>query len=125
MLSKFQNVPAYKRVLFLKDEISDAPRKPVEEIKKYADAVILPRFSIVPTTDGFAVTTTKVVDEMHAANLSAYVQVLRNEFITLPFDYFSDPTIEVATYTAAIGVDGIITEYPATANRYLSKFCNL
>jgi len=94
----------------------------VEEIKKYADAVTLPRFSIVPTVNGFTTGTTKVVNEMQAANISVYVSVLRNEFITLPFDYFSDPTIEIATYTSGIGVDGIITEYPATASRYLSKY---
>ncbi|KAJ6673370.1 GLYCEROPHOSPHORYL DIESTER PHOSPHODIESTERASE [Salix viminalis] len=124
VLSKFKNVPAYSRVLYLKDEISDAPRTPVEEIKKYADAVTLPRFSIVPTVIGFTTATTKVVNEMQAANLSVYVSVLRNEFITLPFDYFSDPTIEIATYTSGIGVDGIITEYPATASRYLRNPCS-
>ncbi|KAJ6857376.1 glycerophosphodiester phosphodiesterase GDPDL6-like [Populus alba x Populus x berolinensis] len=124
VLSKFKNVPAYSRVLYLKDEISDAPRKPVEEIKKYADAVTLPRFSIVPTVNGFTTGTTKVVNEMQAANISVYVSVLRNEFITLPFDYFSDPTIEIATYTSGIGVDGIITEYPATASRYLRNPCS-
>ncbi|KAJ6759152.1 GLYCEROPHOSPHODIESTER PHOSPHODIESTERASE GDPDL6-RELATED [Salix koriyanagi] len=124
VLSKFKNVPAYSRVLYLKDEISDAPRTPVEEIKKYADAVTLPRFSIVPTVNGFTTATTKVVNEMQAANLSVYVSVLRNEFITLPFDYFSDPTIEIATYTSGIGVDGIITEYPATATRYLRNPCS-
>ncbi|XP_011017989.1 PREDICTED: glycerophosphodiester phosphodiesterase GDPDL6-like [Populus euphratica] len=124
VLSKFMNVPAYSRVLYLKDEISDAPRTPVEEIKKYADAVTLPRFSIVPTVNGFTTGTTKVVNEMQAANISVYVSVLRNEFITLPFDYFSDPTIEIATYTSGIGVDGIITEYPATASRYLRNPCS-
>ncbi|KAJ6731771.1 GLYCEROPHOSPHODIESTER PHOSPHODIESTERASE GDPDL6-RELATED [Salix purpurea] len=124
VLSKFKNVPAYSRVLYLKDEISDAPRTPVEEIKKYADAVTLPRFSIVPTVNGFTTATTKVVNEMQAANLSVYVSVLRNEFISLPFDYFSDPTIEIATYTSGIGVDGIITEYPATASRYLRNPCS-
>ncbi|KAL9339559.1 hypothetical protein Peur_068574 [Populus x canadensis] len=124
VLSKFKNVPAYSRVLYLKDEISDAPRTPVEEIKKYADAVTLPRFSIVPTVNGFTTGTTKVVNEMQAANISVYVSVLRNEFITLPFDYFSDPTIEIATYTSGIGVDGIITEYPATARRYLRNPCS-
>ncbi|KAF9680674.1 hypothetical protein SADUNF_Sadunf06G0146200 [Salix dunnii] len=124
VLSKFQNVPAYSRVLYLKDEISDAPKTPVSEIKKYADAVTLPRFSIVPAIDGFTTATTKVVNEMHAANISVYVTVLRNEFVTLAFDYFADPTIEIATYTSGIGVDGIITEYPATASRYLRNPCS-
>ncbi|KAJ6330721.1 hypothetical protein OIU76_009341 [Salix suchowensis] len=124
ILINIENVPAYTRVLYLKDEISDAPKTPVGEIKKYADAVTLPRFSIVPTIDGFTTATTKVVNEMHAANISVYVTVLRNEFVTLAFDYFADPTIEIATYTSGIGVDGIITEYPATASRYLRNPCS-
>ncbi|KAJ6406921.1 hypothetical protein OIU84_010438 [Salix udensis] len=92
------------------------------QVSEYA--VTLPRFSIVPTIDGFTTATTKVVNEMHAANISVYVTVLRNEFVTLAFDYFADPTIEIATYTSGIGVDGIITEYPATASRYLRNPCS-
>ncbi|WCJ29874.1 Glycerophosphodiester phosphodiesterase GDPDL6 [Euphorbia peplus] len=125
VLSKFQNVPAYKRVFFLKNEISDAPAKPVEEIKKYADAVNLPRFSIIPTTDdGFGESPTKVVEEMHRANLTVYVSVLRNEYGAIPFDFFADSTVELSTYFSGMGVDGVITEYPATANRYLSNICS-
>ncbi|XP_065851511.1 glycerophosphodiester phosphodiesterase GDPDL6-like [Euphorbia lathyris] len=124
VLSKFQNVPAYKRVLYLKDEISDAPAKPVDEIRKYADAVTLPRFSIIPTTDdGFGETPTKVVEEMHKANLTVYVSVLRNEYGAIPFDFFADPTVELSTYTSGLAVDGIITEYPGTASRYLNNVC--
>ncbi|EEF38842.1 glycerophosphoryl diester phosphodiesterase, putative [Ricinus communis] len=124
VLSKFLNIPAYKRVLYLGEEISAAPKKSVDEIKKFADAVNLPRTSLVPTNNGYAVTTTNVVHEMHAANLTVYVSLLRNEFATLPFDFFSDPTVEIATYIAGLEADGIITEYPATASRYLRNVCS-
>ncbi|KAF2305156.1 hypothetical protein GH714_002647 [Hevea brasiliensis] len=46
VLSKFQNVPAYTRVFSIKNDISDAPLKSVDEIKKFADAVNVPRRSI-------------------------------------------------------------------------------
>ncbi|KDP38642.1 hypothetical protein JCGZ_03995 [Jatropha curcas] len=123
VLSKFKKIKAYQRVLHLKEEISDAPKKSVAEIKKFADVVNLPRFSIIPTDGQFAMYITKVIDEMHAANLTVYVSVLRNEFLNLAFDYFSDPIIEIATYNY-LSVDGIITEFPATAYRYFTNLCS-
>lgn len=122
VLSKFAGVQAYKRVLNLKNVVSVAPKDSVEEIKKYADAVIVPRPSLISVKDGFTVAFTNVLKEMHSTKISVYVSVLRNEFVSLPFDYFADPTIELATYVRGMGVDGIVTEFPATASKYLSKF---
>lgn len=93
----------------------------MEEIKRYADAVNLPRSSIVTTNDGFTTSFTNVVDQLHAANISAFVSVLRNEYVSIAFDFFSDPLVELATYIGRIGVDGVVTEYPKTADAYLSK----
>jgi len=123
VLSQFKNVSTYKRVLTIEEKISDAPKQPVEEIKKYADAVTVTRPTIMPISESFLLSNTSVIDEMHAANISVYVSVLRNEYISLAFDYFADPILELATYVAGFGVDGIITEYPATANKYMSKHC--
>ena len=76
-------------MLHIKDKIGDAPKLPVEEIKKYADAVTIPRASILKITDFFIVGKTNVVKELQAANISVYVQRLRNEYVSLAFDYFS------------------------------------
>lgn len=59
---------------------------------------------------------------MHDANISVNVYQLRNEYVSLVFDFFSDPVVEVATFVQTVGVDGVITDYPGTANKYLSKF---
>ncbi|KAL3744196.1 hypothetical protein ACJRO7_013451 [Eucalyptus globulus] len=123
VLSQFKNVSTYKRVLTIEEKISDAPKQPVEEIKKYADAVTVTRPTIMPISESFLLSNTSVIDEMHAANISVYVSVLRNEYISLAFDYFADPILELATYVAGFGVDGIITEYPATANKYMRSPC--
>ncbi|XP_030546737.1 glycerophosphodiester phosphodiesterase GDPDL6-like [Rhodamnia argentea] len=123
VLSQFKNVSTYKRVLTIEEKISDAPKQPVEEIKKYADAVTITRPSIMPISNSFLMGNTSVLDEMHAANISVYLSVLRNEYISLAFDYFADPILELATYVAGFGVDGIITEYPATANKYMRSPC--
>lgn len=122
VLEKFKSVSTYKRVLMIKESISDAPKPSVTEIKQFADAVNLPRSSLVAYSDFFLSGFTPVAKEMFAANISVFVSVLRNEFMALAFDYFSDPTVEVATYVLGLGLDGVVTEYPATASSYMSKF---
>ncbi|CAN8301444.1 unnamed protein product [Cochlearia groenlandica] len=124
VLSSFEAVPSYTRVLSIDKEIGDAPKPSVEEIKKHADAVNLKRTSLVTVSESFATSKTNVVEEMHKGNISVYVSVLRNEYISIAFDYFSDPTIELATFIAGSGVDGVITEFPATATRYLKSPCS-
>ncbi|KAJ0089654.1 hypothetical protein Patl1_14750 [Pistacia atlantica] len=74
--------------------------------------------------DGFTVTFTNVLKEMHSADISVYVSVFKNEFISLAFDYFADPIIELATYIGGMGVDGIVIEFPATASKYLRNPCS-
>ncbi|XP_022750227.1 glycerophosphodiester phosphodiesterase GDPDL6-like [Durio zibethinus] len=123
VLSKFQGVPAYKRLLRIEEEIGDAPKQTVDEIKKYADGVVVARPSLVSTENGFAKAQTNVIDHMHAANISVYVFVLRNEFVALPVDFYADPTVELATYVAAQEVDGVITEFPGTASKYMRSPC--
>ncbi|AED96991.1 unnamed protein product [Arabidopsis thaliana] len=124
VLSSFEAVPPYTRVLSIDKEIGDAPKTSIEEIKKHADAVNLLRTSLITVSQSFATGKTNVVEEMHKANISVYVSVLRNEYIAIAFDYFSDPTIELATFIAGRGVDGVITEFPATATRYLRSPCS-
>ncbi|KAF8074407.1 hypothetical protein N665_1104s0015 [Sinapis alba] len=124
VLSSFEAVPPYTRVLSIDKEIGDAPKPSVDEIKKHAEAVNLKRSSLVTISHSFATGKTNVVEEMHKGNISVYVSVLRNEYISIPFDYFSDPTVELATFIAGNGVDGVITEFPATATRYLMSPCS-
>ncbi|XP_057967689.1 glycerophosphodiester phosphodiesterase GDPDL7-like [Malania oleifera] len=124
VLSEFKNVSSYRRVLSIKETIGDAPKKSVEMIKKYADAVTVSRGSLINTLDYFTSANTTVTIDMHAANISVYVSVLRNEFTTLAMDYFSDPMVELATLIEGLQVDGVVTEYPATANAYLTTKCS-
>ncbi|KAL0887097.1 hypothetical protein Bca101_011080 [Brassica carinata] len=124
VLAGFEAVPPYTRVLSIDKEIGDAPKASVDEIKKHADAVNILRSSLVTISDSFAAGKTNIVEEMHKGNISVYVSVLRNEYVSIAFDYFSDPTIEFATFIAGNGVDGVITEFPATAMRYLRSPCS-
>lgn len=108
-------------MLLLDEKIGDAPKQPVQEIKKFAHAVAITRASVVDIDNYFTTALTNVVGEFQKANISVYVYVLRNEFITLAFDYYSDPIVEIATLVGGARVDGIITEFPGTASKYMSK----
>lgn len=121
MLSKYKDIPSYKRVLLVENKIGDAPKNTVDEIKKYAEAVNLRKTSVVKASGSLLSGMTNVVKEMKDANLTVFVHTLRNEFISLAFDYWSDPNVEVATYIHSAKVDGIVTDFPATTSRYLSK----
>lgn len=120
VLSKFQGESGYKRLLRFK-EISGVSKQAAKEIKKYADGAVLSRRSLIAIDLDFTNHQTNVVQELHACNVSVYVHVMRNEFVHIPYDYYSDPTVEIATYVVDVKVDGVITEFPKTASRYLSE----
>ncbi|XP_073132174.1 glycerophosphodiester phosphodiesterase GDPDL6-like [Henckelia pumila] len=122
VLLKFKNFPNYQRVLYINPSISGAPHQVAEEVKKHADAVFVHRDAIVMTTDYFALNFTNTVPAMHAANISVYVGVLRNEFQNFIMDYLSDPYVELATLYSQ-KVDGFVTDYPATANSFVRSTC--
>ncbi|GFP81712.1 glycerophosphodiester phosphodiesterase gdpdl7 [Phtheirospermum japonicum] len=122
VLLKFKDIPSYQRVFYLQDSISGAPDQVAQEVKKYADAVFVHRDAIVVASDDFAFNFTKTVPALHAANISVYVGVLKNEFENLIFDYLSDPYVELNTFYLQ-QVDGFITDYPATANSFVRSTC--
>ncbi|KAK1394526.1 Glycerophosphodiester phosphodiesterase [Heracleum sosnowskyi] len=125
VLAAFKDKPNYQRVLTIKDTKSDAPKSVVDEIKKNADGVVVDRETVVQQNSGFFTTAfTKVVEEMHASNISVYVAPLRNEFVFLNFDYLSDPYLQLATYFSSQMLDGVITDFPATAVAYMRNPCS-
>ncbi|KAL3533145.1 hypothetical protein ACH5RR_006666 [Cinchona calisaya] len=126
VLLKFQDIKTYQRVLTIEKDISGTTEQTVQEVKIYADAVKVFRNSIVldyPNPVFMSLNFSNVVEVMHAANISVYVGVLRNEFQNFLFDYYADPYVELATLTQK-GVDGITTDYPATANAYMRSPCS-
>lgn len=121
VLSKFKDIPSYKRVLYIKDKLDDIPIQTVEEIKKYAEVVNLNKNAVIKTSESLLVGLTKAVKELKDANLTVFVHTLRNEYMSLAFDYWSDPNVEIATYIQTANIDGIVTDFPATASRFMSK----
>ncbi|MCL7048427.1 hypothetical protein MKW94_010106 [Papaver nudicaule] len=125
VLAKFKNVPTYSRVLTIVETISNVTQQSADEIKKFADAVVVNRPSTVVLAAYFSTQFTDIVQQFHDANLTVYIGTLTNEFTSIAMDFFSDPVLEIFTYASpsAFGVDGLITDYPATANAYLRSPC--
>ncbi|XP_012701049.1 glycerophosphodiester phosphodiesterase GDPDL7 isoform X2 [Setaria italica] len=123
VLGSFNNFPAFKRVLQIGNVISDVSRASVEEVAKFADAVSITRGSVVQAQGSFLVRFTDVIDKMHAANLSVYVGLLKDEFMNLGFDFWANPMVEIVTYSSLMA-DGIVTEFPATAAEYFRSPCS-
>ncbi|KAG9157495.1 hypothetical protein Leryth_010331 [Lithospermum erythrorhizon] len=124
VLSNFKNNTAYQRVLYIDREVGGVPNELAQEVKKYADAVRLHRNGIVLDYNDMFLTAkfSNIVPAMKAANISVYVGILKNEFTNFVFDYYSDPYVELATFVSA-AVDGLVTEFPATANAYMRSPC--
>ncbi|KAL5983229.1 hypothetical protein ACLOJK_017313 [Asimina triloba] len=124
VLSKFKDkFPSFQRVLSIPELISDVSKAALDEIKQSADAVNLPRGSIIANRrivlDGY----TNVTDTMAAANISVYASVFRNEYPLIAFDFFSDPVMELCTYIQGTTIDGVVTDFPLTASRYMRSPC--
>lgn len=121
VLSVFKQKTNYTLVYKVDEIISNADESSISNIKKFASVVALRKNSIFPQSLGFITLQTKVVKTLHSANISVYVFLVRNEFVSRPFDFFSDAIIEIYNYVQGASVDGIITDFPGTATSYKSQ----
>ncbi|KAL2924777.1 Glycerophosphodiester phosphodiesterase GDPDL1, partial [Bienertia sinuspersici] len=112
----------YELVYEVEDVIGGVRNNTIEDIKTFADSVVVDRKSVLPfSAMGFLTNMTNVVPLFQSFDLQVYVQILRNEFVSIAFDAFSDPIVEINTLVKAANVDGIITDFPQTAADYRSK----
>ncbi|XP_076958066.1 glycerophosphodiester phosphodiesterase GDPDL3-like [Bidens hawaiensis] len=113
----------HELVYEIDEKISDVLNSTVAEISKFANSVIIGKESVFPRNSGFLGDQTDVVAKLHAFKLPVYVKVFDNEFVSQPFDFFSDPYVEINTHVNGAKVDGVITSYPATASKYRRNRC--
>lgn len=124
VLVEFRQKTKFKLVYKIDESIRDAVASSIVEIKEFADAVAIDRQSVYPVTQQFTTRQTDVVSKLQNAGIAVYVYLFQNEFVAQPWDFFSDATVEINTYVQGAGVDGIITDFPATASAYKSM-CTL
>ncbi|KAK1269826.1 putative glycerophosphoryl diester phosphodiesterase 2 [Acorus gramineus] len=113
----------YTRVYTVDELISEAVPSTIQDIKSFADSVVVQKKSIYPTNSAFVTVLTGVVEQLHAANLPVYSYPFRNEFVTQAWDFYSDPITEINTFVQAAKLDGVITDFPETAVKYKKNKC--
>ncbi|URD91968.1 Glycerophosphoryl diester phosphodiesterase family, partial [Musa troglodytarum] len=123
VLVKFKQLTKHKLVYKIDEVVGDAIASSIKDIEAFADAVALRKESIYAVNNLFTTEETGLVPKLHAAGLDVYAYVLRNEFVSQPWDFLSDATVEINAYVAGAGVDGIITDFPGTASRYKRNSC--
>ncbi|CAN6867960.1 unnamed protein product, partial [Brassica oleracea] len=123
VLVDFKKQSPYEIVYQVEKNVGDIVDSAIEEIKKFAGAVVVSRLSVYSTSNFFLTGQTLLVEKLHKFNLSVYVKTFRNEFVSQPWDFFSDATVEINTYVARAGVSGTIPEFPLTAARYKRNRC--
>ncbi|KAI4366178.1 hypothetical protein MLD38_022092 [Melastoma candidum] len=123
VLEKIKGNSNYELVYELDENFSDATNSTIQDIKSFAHSVIITRTSIYPESAFFITGMTDFVTKLQAFKLSVYVQVLSNEFVSQPYDYFSDATVQLNSFVMGAGVDGVITDFPKTAAAYKRNKC--
>jgi len=123
VLEKFKEQTKYDLVYMINKEVGDAAPSSLADIKKFASAVSVDTSSVFPETHYFTVYETNLVQTLQSAGLSVYVYTLMNEFPSQPYDFFSDATAQINAYVKGALVDGLITDFPATARRYKVNSC--
>ena len=121
VLMKFKGKTNYKLVYKVDEDIGGAQSGTIDDIKRFASAVVISKDSIFPENTAFLTGVTDVVPRLQAANLSVFVQTFSNEFVSQAWDFFSDGTVEINSFYMGGGINGVITDFPKTSHRYRSK----
>ncbi|MED6117504.1 Glycerophosphodiester phosphodiesterase gdpdl1 [Stylosanthes scabra] len=121
VLQKFKETTNYDLVYEVAETISNADNAAIADIKSFASSVVINKDSVFPEDVLFLTGTTKTVSRLKSSNLSVFVETFSNEFLSQAWDFFSDATVEINSYVTGAEIDGVITDFPETANRYRSK----
>ncbi|KAL6553378.1 hypothetical protein OROGR_007220 [Orobanche gracilis] len=123
VLKEFESTDSYELVYLVDEDVRDILNSTILEIKSFASSVVVSKRSVFPTDEAFVTGETDVVSKLKKQGLKVYVQFFRNEYPSQPWDYYSDPYLEINAYVTYKEIDGVITDYPATAERYRKNRC--
>lgn len=105
--------------------IGDASNSSLQDMKNFAEAVVVDRGSVFAVSYAFIEGQNRLVPDLQAAGLAVFAQVFRNEFVARPIDFFGDATVEINYYVQALGLAGLIADFPRTARRYMENTCTV
>ena len=108
------------RLVQLTSSAADVTPDRLAAIARYADGLGAEKTLIVPeAADRRTLSPTTVVRDAHAAGLFVHAWTMRSEPVFLSPSYSGDPSAEVRQF-AALGVDGVFTDFPDVAVKALS-----
>lgn len=123
VLIKIKEKRNFEFVYVVDEVIRDALNSTMLDIKKFADSVVISKKSVFGRDNiGFLTGVTNVVPKLKAFKLPVYVGLFQNEFFPQAWDFFSDAHVELNSFVVGADIDGVITDFPKTANKYRSKF---
>ncbi|CAF2327889.1 hypothetical protein BRARA_J00984 [Brassica rapa] len=123
VLVDFKKQSRYETVYQVEETIRDILDSAIQDIKKFADAVVVRKNSVFPVSESFTTGQTNLVERLQRFQLPVYVELFRNEFVSQPWDFLSDATVEINSHVTGAGINGTITEFPLTAARYKRNKC--
>ncbi|KAJ8766563.1 hypothetical protein K2173_023810 [Erythroxylum novogranatense] len=124
VLMKIKEKSNYERVYKVDEDIRDAAHSAIEDIKTFATSVVVSKSSVFLEDQQYLTRLSDVVPKLQSAKLPVYVETLSNEFVSQPWDFFSDATVEINNHVQGAGVDGVITDFPYTSARYKWNQCS-
>ncbi|XP_017436989.1 glycerophosphodiester phosphodiesterase GDPDL3-like [Vigna angularis] len=123
VLLKFKEKAKYELVYKIDEIVGGAVDSAISDIKRFAHSVVVKKASVYPVSELFLISSTKIVSKFKASNLSVYVETFSNEFVSQAWDFLSDAYVEINTFVQDAEIDGVITDFPKTANRYRRNKC--
>ncbi|KAL8131694.1 hypothetical protein AgCh_007580 [Apium graveolens] len=124
VLIKIKEKRKFEFVYEVDEVIRDALNSTMLDIKKFADSVVINKKSVFSRDGlGFLTGVTNVVPKLKAFKLPVYVRLFQNEFFPQSWDFFSDAHVELNSFVVGAEIDGVITDFPKTANLYRRNRC--
>jgi glycerophosphoryl diester phosphodiesterase len=103
------------RLVQLTESVADVQPVRLDAIATYADGIGVEKRLVLPVSaDGQVGPATSVVTDAHARGLFVHVWTMRREPNFLPVTYAGDMGAEARAF-AALGVDGLFTDFPDLA----------
>ncbi|CAA6661574.1 unnamed protein product [Spirodela intermedia] len=122
VLKKVQQLNSSSKLMYKIEElILDVDASAVKDIAGFASFVAVSKKSIYPDNIKFLLNKTRVVEKFKAEKLPVFAYLFQNEYLSVSWDVYNDPIADINLFVKGAGVEGLITEFPATAEAFRSK----
>ncbi|CAA7397951.1 unnamed protein product [Spirodela intermedia] len=115
---------SYKLMYKIEELIRDVEASAVKEIAEFASFVAVSKVSICLDNIKYLLNKTRVVEKFNAEKLPVFTYLFQNEFVSVSWDVYNDPIADINLFIKGAGVEGLITEFPATVEAFRRSPCS-